>query len=246
MTRTRTAVLLIVLLIPLLASAAFINQKKLIKAAKKGNAAKIEKLLARGADVNAKNKEGRTALMGAAFAGHTAIVQALLEAGADVNAKDERGTTALSAAAFRGHTATVQTLLEVGAEVNARDKNGMTVLMWAAFGAGDHSATVQALLKAGADVDARDKNGGTALKVAAMVGHTDIVKLLENAGTLTTTDAGLIEAARKGETAEVKALLANGADVNAPGQNGMTALFYAALGGHTDIVELLKKAGAKE
>lgn len=116
MTRKPTAVLLIALLIPLLASAAIISQKKLIKAAKKGNTAKIEKLLARGADVNARNKSGWTALMHAAVNGHTAIIKALLAAGADVNAKNKNGGTALMQAARYGHPDIVKLLKEAGAK----------------------------------------------------------------------------------------------------------------------------------
>ena len=101
MTRTRTAVLLIVLLIPLLASAADINQE-LIKATKQGDTAAVKALLTRGADVNAKNKKGETALMGAAWYGHTTIVEALLKAGADTDVKAKNGGTALLAAAETG------------------------------------------------------------------------------------------------------------------------------------------------
>jgi serine/threonine-protein phosphatase 6 regulatory ankyrin repeat subunit B len=44
-------------------------------------------LLAAGADVNAKDKDGVTALMWASQGGHITVVQALLAAKADVNAK---------------------------------------------------------------------------------------------------------------------------------------------------------------
>ena len=62
MTRTRTAVLLIALLIPLLANAGDVNQD-LIEAAKQGDPSAVKALLAKGADVNAKDEDGRTALM---------------------------------------------------------------------------------------------------------------------------------------------------------------------------------------
>ncbi len=56
----------------------------------------------------------------------------------------------------------------------------------------------------------------------------------------------LIDAAKKGDTAGIKALLDKGADVNAKNNNGVTALIWASKKGHTGIVQLLKKAGAKE
>ncbi|MFQ5926786.1 MAG: ankyrin repeat domain-containing protein [Terriglobia bacterium] len=52
--------------------------------------------------------------------------------------------------------------------------------------------------------------------------------------------------ARRGDTAAVQALLYAGAKASAKEDEGKTALTYAAENPHTDIVELLKKAGAKE
>jgi ankyrin repeat protein len=64
----------------------------------------VQALLAKGADINAKEKKGgTTALMVASLEGHLDIVQALLAKGADVNAKASDGTTALDAAAQGGH-----------------------------------------------------------------------------------------------------------------------------------------------
>ncbi len=114
MTRTRITILLIALLIPLLASAVDINQE-LIKAAEKGDTAAVKALLDRGADVNAKDENGGTALMEAALLGNNATVQALLEAGADVNAKNKYGRTALMMAAAEGYTEIVELLKKAGA-----------------------------------------------------------------------------------------------------------------------------------
>src|SRR5258707_862060 len=68
---------------------------KLLDAAKGRNTAEVQKLLGEGADVNAKSKAGRTALMGAADLGQLDTVRVLLEQGADVDAKDRKGATAL-------------------------------------------------------------------------------------------------------------------------------------------------------
>ena len=85
MTCARTVLSLVTLLIPLLAHAGDINQD-LIEAAKKGDTAAVKTLLAKGADVNAKDEKGWPALLVAVEAGHTATVQALLDAGVDLNA----------------------------------------------------------------------------------------------------------------------------------------------------------------
>ena len=61
----------------------------------KGHTEIVKALLDKGADVNAKSKDGVTALMWASQDGHTEIVKALLiDKGADVNAKSEKGWTA--------------------------------------------------------------------------------------------------------------------------------------------------------
>ena len=56
----------------------------------------------------------------------------------------------------------------------------------------------------------------------------------------------LIQAARRGDVAKVTSLLANGTDVNAKDNYGETALMKASILGHSEILQLLKKAGAKE
>ena len=66
------------------------------------------------------------------------------------------------------------------------------------------------------------------------------------AGFATGASMSLFEAASKGDTEKVQALLAKGADVNAKRDDGVTALMEAKKKGHKEIVQLLKKAGAKE
>ncbi len=66
----------------------------------KGHCQEVERLLAAGADVNAKSSIGSTALLYAADAGHYSVVKVLIAAGADVNARNNRGWTALSRAAL--------------------------------------------------------------------------------------------------------------------------------------------------
>ena len=106
------SLLFLFMLLPF-SSYAGINDE-LIDAARKGDINRIKKLLDKGADVNAKDKDGETALMAAALRGHTEIVQFLLNKGADVNAKRNDGTTALMAAAREGHTETVRILKQAG------------------------------------------------------------------------------------------------------------------------------------
>jgi ankyrin repeat protein len=83
-------------------------------------------LLDKGADIEAKDKDGWTPLLYAAVTMHEAIVRMLLDKGADVEAKNEDGRTPLLYAAERGHEAVVRMLLDKGADIKAKDKDGWT------------------------------------------------------------------------------------------------------------------------
>ena len=107
--------------------------EQLVTAAKEGNTATAQTLLARGADANAQSIEGRIALMVAAESGHTEMVRLLLAEGAEVNAQDNDGRTVLILAAESGHSETVQALLAEGADVSAKDHGGRIALMAAAL-----------------------------------------------------------------------------------------------------------------
>ena len=157
-----------------------VESNELITAVSYGKTDTVKALLEAGADVNATDTRGATALRLASLYGHTETVKALVAAGAVVNAKDNSGETALMAAITYGHTEIVKALLEAGADVNATNARGATALMFAS----DEGNTeiVKALLEAGADVNMEDNRGGTALKSAKRSKHKAIVQLLEEAG----------------------------------------------------------------
>jgi len=161
-------------------SSAIKNALELISRSLEGELSGVQAALANGAEVNAQDEDGTSALMAAAAKGYTKIVQELLAKGADVNAQDEDGYTALMWAAWNDDIEIVSTLLAKGAAVNAKDGGGNTALMLAADN--DHLEIVSALLAAGADVNAQDKDGHTALMFAAWKGHTEIAQLLKAYG----------------------------------------------------------------
>ncbi|MCR5221022.1 MAG: ankyrin repeat domain-containing protein [bacterium] len=156
----------------------------LMRAAKHNNIPGIRALLKAGADVNAHNSEGETALMLAlAWTADTnlPVIQALLAAGADVNAHTQDGWTALMAASMDGRENVVQALLSAGADPKAQRSDGDTALMLASEN-NRHSGTVQALLAAGSEVNARNDEGRTALMRAAAYNSLAVVRLLLDAG----------------------------------------------------------------
>lgn len=121
--------------------------------AKRDPAGVIRQLIAAGADPNARDKKGESALHKVHDA---AIARALITGGADPNARNADGQTPL----FNGYVDEVKpVLIAAGADVGARDRWGQTALFVQSY---PESARV--LIAAGADVDATDFKGRTALE----------------------------------------------------------------------------------
>ena len=103
----------------------------LFQAVKDINIEAIKQAIADGADVNAKDQNGRTLLQLAALKGHKEVAELLIAEGADVNAKTNSGWTPLVVAAVRGHKEVVELLIAKNANVNAKNDGGETPLDWA-------------------------------------------------------------------------------------------------------------------
>jgi ankyrin repeat protein len=136
-------------------------------------------LLEKGANVNARDNDGFTALHESAMMGHPDIVQILLDRGADVNAPDRWGFTPLVRAICWSRPQTADLLMERQADLEARTQAGLTPLMCAA--AWGQTEIVPLLLKRGANVRVQDGQGLTAADHARRCGHTEIVTMLEEA-----------------------------------------------------------------
>lgn len=87
----------------------------------------IKLLLDNSLDVDARDEEGRTALLSLAAEGHqNKLIKLFLDYGADINAKDEEGRTALILAT--GQIGLTKLLLEHGPDVSVKDDEGRTAL----------------------------------------------------------------------------------------------------------------------
>jgi ankyrin repeat protein len=140
----------------------------------------IKSCISAGADINARDANGSSALLHAAQIRNTEIAKLLIAAGADVNSKNNDDRTALMFAAKYGHTEMVKLLIAAGADVNAKDNYGATALIYAAL---DRKTEIARLLiAAGADVNARDIYGNTALILADQYNYKDTARLLIDAG----------------------------------------------------------------
>jgi ankyrin repeat protein len=195
------------------ASAMAAERATLADAAERQDRTAVRALLKTGADVDAVQADGTTALHWAAYNEDAETAALLLKAGAHVNLSNRFGVPPLALACTNGNAAVVKVLLEAGADANAVMKGGESVLMLAAR-SGSVEA-VKALLVHGARHDVHERRGQTALMWAAAEGHADIVHALVEAG----------------------------ADINATLDSGFTPFFFAVRDGHIDVARALLEAG---
>jgi ankyrin repeat protein len=98
-------------------------------------------------------------------------------------------------------------------------------------------------------LDARDERGSTPLVLAGYLNHPEAVKLLVESGadvnTVGSTGTALMGVCFKGYADIARFLIEAGADVNVSIESMGTALTFANMGQHTEVVKLLEAAGAK-
>jgi ankyrin repeat protein len=169
-------------------------------------------LIERGANVNAANTLGQTALWRATDKGRADVVKALLQAGADVNKADTYGYAPLSVTP----SATIaKMLIEHGADLNTENRDGVSALLNAEIEG--RTDVVEALVQAGADMMA-DKSGELPLTVAAKEGFWSLVTRLARSNRHANVDA-----LNGGKTALRRALVREGPEA----REAATALICA-------------------
>lgn len=145
-----------------------------------GRLAIVQRLIDLGADVNATDHEGTTALGRVVESRDMAdpaerwsileIVGMLIDEGADINAIIGSRKTILMQLVYYGHWPDlIRRMIDAGAEVNAVDEDGRTALHYAALSRArrsDNLKNIAALIEAGVDIDALNKSGESALSLA--------------------------------------------------------------------------------
>jgi hypothetical protein len=190
-------------------------------AAASGNIAEIERLLAAGADREARDGNGRTPLHVAVYRKQRDAARLLLAKGANANALDRQRYDVVTIAAVADDVPTLKLVLEGGASAkNVTSPYDGTALIAAAHLG--HVEVVQVLIKAGAPLDHVNNLTWTALMESIVLG-----------------DGG------KRHTETLRALVQAGANVNIPDRAGITPLAHARGRGYKEMVAILEKAGAR-
>jgi ankyrin repeat protein len=190
-------------------------------AAWRGDVTKIERLVAAGANLNARDAHGRTPLHLATFARQRGAVRALAKAGADLNLLENDRYDGVTIAAVADDEETLSVLLSLGAsakQVTSR-YDGTALIAAAHLG---HDGVVRQLIAAGAPLDHVNNLHWTAVIEAIVLG---------NGGPR--------------HQATLKALLDAGASVKLTDRQGKTPLELARARAYAEMVKMLAAAGAK-
>lgn len=200
----------------------------------------VDLLIRAGARGAVANENGFTPLHLACINRNGAMVERVLAARADANAASINGETVLMTCARAGDARGVKALLARGARVNVTERaHDQTALMWAA--AQRHAEVTALLIEAGADVRARSRTYPQTVvgEQTQRFGREELNYTVLRGGS-----TPLLFAARSGDAASVRLLLAAGADPNDALPEGMSALVVAAHSGHTDAAMTLLEKGA--
>ncbi|WGU93203.1 ankyrin repeat domain-containing protein [Paenibacillus dendritiformis] len=194
---------------------------RLIEAAGRGQTDTVLALIREGADINATNASGRTAILAAVHGRHAGTVRALIELGADLNKQDQRRDNPLLHAGAEGLLDMVRLLLGAGADTRRTNRFGGTALIPAAERG--HIAVVEELLT-----------------------HSDVdVNHINNLGWTALLEAIILSDGGATHQRIVKLLLDHGADPRIADNDGVTPLEHAAKRRYREIEKLLAEAIAQ-
>jgi len=238
----------------------------MVAAAQMGDAAAVDRLLALGLPIDARDAQGCTALLRASGGGHLALVANLLDRGADPSLSANTGATSLSAAISARRENVVRMLLERRVDGGQRLPGGITPLMVAsALGA---PAIARILLAHGADPGAVDELGNCALHAAAQFAFAstdtercrDLLRTLLAAGVAVDSRntagqsplllllggkaAAASPAGQRALPELMQLLIAAGADLAVQDERGVSVLHAAAMHGLLEVAQSLLRAGA--
>jgi ankyrin repeat protein len=189
----------------------------LFRAAHEGDVAGIERLVAEGSNIHARDARGRTPAHVAAFASQDEALRALAEAGADMNALEHRAYDVVTIAAVADDPDLMSLAIELGNDPGLVTSPYLGTALIAAAHLG-HAEVVRRLIDAGAPLDHINNLHWTAVMEAVVLG-----------------DGG------PDHQAVLDALLSAGADRSLADRDGVTPLQHAEARGYDEMAERLKR-----
>ena len=180
-------------------------------AAVEGNYRVVELLLTEGAEKNARDRWGNTALQDAINHNQGPVIQLLVQWKSELNMNNAAGR--LCDAASAGDLETLKLVLEHGVDPNVGDYDARTALHLSAAEGQDKA--VQYLIAKGADVNVKDRWGATPLQDAVQSGHLQVAEQILSRGGIMTTTLGptaMCNAATEGDVRYLKLLIRCGVD----------------------------------
>jgi ankyrin repeat protein len=171
----------------------------------------IEAMKTSGGSLDAKDSDGRTALMHAVHGEHFSCVRLLVNQGADINAKSFDGSTALHQAAYMNSRAAVGLVLGLGGDGLIKDNDGRLPLHWATNNSSSQCMEIMLDKVVDLDVNINDYVGMTPLMWAAFNNQPQNILFLKTLG----------------------------ASLSARDLDGMSALHWAVHRNSTDALQVL-------
>jgi ankyrin repeat protein len=189
----------------------------LFRAAHEGDVAEIERLVAQGADVDARDRRGRTPVHVAAFASEDEALRALAEAGTNMNALEHRAYDVVTIAAVANDPELMSLAIELGNDPGLVTSPYLGTALIAAANLG-HVEVVRRLIAAGAPLDHINNLNWTAVMESVVLG-----------------DGG------PNHFAVLDALLSAGADRTLADSDGVTPLEHAESRGFAEMAKRLRR-----
>lgn len=194
--------------------------RDMLEAAARGDAARLEALIANGAPLDPADSAGQTPLLLAVQGNHLAAAEALIKAGGNINAQAANKDTPWLLAGARGRTDMLRLMIPRGPDLSIRNRFGGNALIPACERA--HVDTVKLLLTTRIDVDHVNNLGWTCLLEIVILGdsgprHIEVARLV----------------------------LAAGANPNIADRDGVSPLTHAKRKGQREIAQLIADAGGR-